>query len=1091
MRLGRRIDAVDVSIGIPPLAISGSFRPSKAEQLGAWELLVELTSRTAVAPLAPDVGLLREALSSHYALFQITRDILRKHGPEVADSRHDGNLSLGVMAMRVLNEVLRPTLSRWHPALADYENGRPQGVSQLEWERRWARDKECRTALNDVRAAVRSYIDALGRIAGAPDLADAAVAVPPSRPAPLERRAGEPSKATPEPIGAVPQWPRPDGSPKKRMVGWFDLVEGLRTMKAIRIGKRDDKARADSTAPERLVTLDLSATTGDVWVDYVADLGDAFDATMAVAWFLTRKHLHVPSDENAEFPAVPSGGLPRGELLIMGGDEVYPYASGDKYEQQTVLPYVCARDDGTVGRVLALPGNHDYYGGIKHFEERFVGDGAEVAGTGLGSGPGSWASAGQDRRWFSTKLPHGWWIWGLDTGLDGSIDKGQREHFRHLVASDQFGLGDRVVLCTPVPLWQLRQKHEGQYQDLRQHIDGWLEPKRGTVALFVAGDSHYFAQYDDTSRDEHHLTVGGGGAFLHPTHSLAERVPSERGRPEFRLNARWPSPVDSRALAPRFTMLRNRQFLALGLIFAGVFGLGAWVVSTRWLRLPWGAEAARPWPLGALSHVARVGALWPVLLVLAVAGAFLTTPNAREHMLRQGAHRYGLAFGGALGSVLFVALVHAFWLIDTVIRPSWGRFWWFGGASLLAGVILLATFFRGVAWLCVRLRVNDNLAFSAVASPRFKHFVRFRFDCDGRLTVYVVGIDPIGRGWWDAMGKDRVLPPSDPAGVAHLHYVWGTTIPVRSAPGDPGTALRLVAISVSTTGDDEPTASQALEIVVRVVIGGLLADDISVAYGGWPGPNGATETDFRSVLADAATVATACGTGPNGPDGTGADGSGAHGPGADGPGPTRPTAGVVSYLAAPLWSRKGPSMSPDGSEIRCDALPSGCKVLPHPLDARALAFTSMRERMAADCTARVIVGGRLNDYAGRYPGVIEEAITTIAAGGALYIVGGFGGAAAALARHVRGETVPELSNIWQRAHTPAVAARGTRLADTTYRIDLEADLTAALPRGHWSSLRNGLSVEQNERLAVAADPSEIVALIRRGIDQLFTRRPQR
>ena len=38
-------------------------------------------------------------------------------GRTYAARRLDGNVSLGVIAMRVLNDVLRPTLSVWHPAL--------------------------------------------------------------------------------------------------------------------------------------------------------------------------------------------------------------------------------------------------------------------------------------------------------------------------------------------------------------------------------------------------------------------------------------------------------------------------------------------------------------------------------------------------------------------------------------------------------------------------------------------------------------------------------------------------------------------------------------------------------------------------------------------------------------------------------------------------------------------------------------------------------------------------------------------------------------------------------------------------------------
>ncbi len=48
-----------------------------------------------------------------------------------------------------------------------------------------------------------------------------------------------------------------------------------------------------------------------VWIDFVADLGDGFDATYAIASLLSQESL-VVGDVT----------LPRGQLLVMGGDEV-------------------------------------------------------------------------------------------------------------------------------------------------------------------------------------------------------------------------------------------------------------------------------------------------------------------------------------------------------------------------------------------------------------------------------------------------------------------------------------------------------------------------------------------------------------------------------------------------------------------------------------------------------------------------------------------------------------------------------------------------------------------------------------------------
>jgi hypothetical protein len=59
------------------------------------------------------------------------------------------------------------------------------------------------------------------------------------------------------------------------------------------------------------------------WFDYVADVGDGFPATFAVAEQLGAERVVLPGDGDAD-PTV----LPRGRLLVMGGDEVYPLPTG-------------------------------------------------------------------------------------------------------------------------------------------------------------------------------------------------------------------------------------------------------------------------------------------------------------------------------------------------------------------------------------------------------------------------------------------------------------------------------------------------------------------------------------------------------------------------------------------------------------------------------------------------------------------------------------------------------------------------------------------------------------------------------------------
>ena len=61
-------------------------------------------------------------------------------------------------------------------------------------------------------------------------------------------------------------------------------------------------------------------------------------------------------------------------------------------------------------------------------------------------------------------------------------------------------------------------------------------------------------------------------------------------------------------------------------------------------------------------------------------------------------------------------------------------------------------------------------------------------------------------------------------------------------------------------------------------------------------------------------------------------------------------------------------------------------------ELRARALTAMRRHLTELCDARVLIGGRREDFQGTLPGVIEEARLAIQAGQPVFFAGGFGGA---------------------------------------------------------------------------------------------------
>jgi hypothetical protein len=172
--------SVRVALNLHVLQISGTWEPNDDERMAAWELYVEFVTRIAVVPLGAEEGLLREALSSLYSLFATTRDILRRYGPDVAEPKPDGQYSFGILAVAMLNYGLRPVLARWHPALEDWEAGRPSERSRGEHERAWEHAHDLRVALDAARDVLTQYARLMASACGVPDLL--AAAAPPGTP---------------------------------------------------------------------------------------------------------------------------------------------------------------------------------------------------------------------------------------------------------------------------------------------------------------------------------------------------------------------------------------------------------------------------------------------------------------------------------------------------------------------------------------------------------------------------------------------------------------------------------------------------------------------------------------------------------------------------------------------------------------------------------------------------------------------------------------------------------------------------------------------------------------------------------------------
>ena len=157
--------------------------------------------------------------------------------------------------------------------------------------------------------------------------------------------------------------------------------------------------------------MDYSVAPGDLWIDYLSDTGDGWEATYTMAWLLAQ--------ESLDFEGQP---LPRGRILLLGGDQVYPTAEPIAYEDRFIGPFAAAlpkSDAVDKPDLYAIPGNHDWYDGLGSFLRVFCAREGRI---------GDWRTR-QRRSYFALKLPNDWWIWGIDIQLDTYIDDVQLDYF--------------------------------------------------------------------------------------------------------------------------------------------------------------------------------------------------------------------------------------------------------------------------------------------------------------------------------------------------------------------------------------------------------------------------------------------------------------------------------------------------------------------------------------------------------------------------------------------------------------------------------------------------------------------------------------
>jgi len=160
---------------------------------------------------------------------------------------------------------------------------------------------------------------------------------------------------------------------------------------------------------------------------------------------------------------------------------------------------------------------------------------------------------------------------------------------------------------------------------------------------------------------------------------------------------------------------------------------------------------------------------------------------------------------------------------------------------------------------------------------------------------------------------------------------------------------------------------------------------------------------------------------------------------------------------------------------------------PENLLVYARCLTAMREKMEETIKARVLLGGKVTQYAGRYPGLVEEALLAKRSGTPIFLIGGFGGAAGAVIDAVLGRKPEALSEAYQfeDANYKEMISRHNALLGVD-PVDYPK-ITAEFEEWGIAGLcdSNGLNEEENRRLFETPHVFEMVYLVLRGLVRTF------
>jgi hypothetical protein len=273
-------------------------------------------------------------------------------------------------------------------------------------------------------------------------------------------------------------------------------------------------------------------------------------------------------------------------FLFLCSDVIYPAGGIGSYLAKFFEPY-----EDYAGPIYAVPGNHDWYDDGTGFMYWFcrartrperprqklfsgpwlrdlVRHRAPKAGDAKdpeAMRPGA-AQARQPASYFAIDAGPLRLV-GIDTGISGGIDHDQARWLRRVSRESS----KPKILLTGKPLYVDGEQHRGEIEGEKNHFvnDVVTDPANNYIAA-IGGDIHNYQRYPVHLKDGRtilYLVSGGGGAFMHETHTIPnlDKLTLPVTEEEFRC---YPLRGDSLS---RFSQLYARKL--------------RWVLGPLWRRL--------------------------------------------------------------------------------------------------------------------------------------------------------------------------------------------------------------------------------------------------------------------------------------------------------------------------------------------------------------------------------------------------------------------------------------------------------------------------------------------------------------------------